>query len=158
MLFTSIILFLQKPVGVHSGRAVAATGAEEFYRLKRFVHRAEIALSLGQLSAKRGSLMRAPLRVRNVGDVVWYNYPCETHTVRMGARLLDVSGERLERDFARGDLPVSVGPGEDIRVDLVARAPRQSGDFLVEIDVVKEGVLWFGEEGSPTLRIALKVE
>ncbi len=158
MLFTSIILFLQKPVGAHGGRAVAASGTEEFYRLKRFVHRAEIASSLSRLSAKRGSLMRVPLRVRNVGDVVWYSYPCETHTVRMGARLLDVSGEVLERDFARGDLPVSVGPGEDIRVDLVARAPRQSGDFLVEIDVVKEGVLWFAEEGSPTLRIALKVE
>ena len=158
MLFTSIILFLQKPVGASSGRAVAVTGTEKFYRVRRCVHKAEIVSSVTRMSAKKGALMRVPLRVRNAGDVTWYNYPCETHTVRPGAHLLDASGELLSRDFARGDLPVSVGPGEDIRVVLLARAPRQRGDFLVEVDLVKEGVLWFAEEGSQTLQIPLRVE
>ncbi len=157
-LFTSILLFLQKPTYAEISHRAAAMGDERALPLQRFQHKAGITSSVAHLSAKKEALLRIPLRMQNVGDVVWYNYPCETHTVRLGAHLLTASGECVHWDFARQDLPLSISPGEDVRMDLLLTAPRRRGDFVLEIEPVKEGVLWFAEDGSPTLRIPLRVE
>ncbi len=157
-LFTSIALFLRKTTAAGSGQPLAATGDEIASPLRRFIHKAEIAPSASHLFVKRGGLLCLPLTLRNLGDVVWYNYPSQTHTVRLGAHLLSKTGDCLEWDFARQNLPVSVNPGEDVRLDLLATAPNARGDFLLEIDVVKEGVLWFAEESSSAPRISLTVE
>jgi SAM-dependent methyltransferase len=156
-LFTSIILFLQKPPA--SGeRDAAATGEERPCPLRRFRHKAEITSSLPRLLARKRERIRVPLKVRNLGDVTWYNLPSQTHTVRLGAHLLTASGDCLRWDFARQDLPRAVKPGEEIGLHLVPPAPTRPGNFILETDLVKEGVLWFADEGSPTLKIPLKVE
>ncbi|NQT83046.1 hypothetical protein HQ563_08485, partial [bacterium] len=133
-------------------------GDERRHEVKPYRHKAEITSSLTRLVVRRGELIRVPLKVRNLGDAVWYNYPSETHAVKVGAHLLNEVGECLSWDFARQELPVSVRPGSEIRVNLVTKTPRRSGDFTLKIDMVKEGVLWFGEGGSSTLNIALTVD
>lgn len=157
-LFTSIALFLRKPTAAESGQPLAATGDEIAFPIRRFIHKAEIAPSASRLFVKKGGLLCLPLTLRNRGDVVWYNYPSQTHTLHVGAHLLSKTGDCLEWDFARQDLPVSVNPGEDVRLDLLATAPNARGDFLLELDVVKEGVLWFAEESSSATRISLTVD
>ncbi|MDP2898999.1 MAG: class I SAM-dependent methyltransferase [bacterium] len=157
-LFTSIALFLRKPAAAGSAQPLAATGDEIVSPLRRFIHRADIAPSTSRLFVKRGGLLCLPLTLRNLGDVVWYNYSSQTHIVRLGVHLLSRTGDCLARDFARQDLPVSVNPGEDVRLDLLATAPNARGDFLLELDVVKEGVLWFAEESSSASRVSLTVE
>ncbi len=156
-LFTSIALFLQKPPRANGGGEDAATGEESPHELRRYRHSAEMSSSVTQVFAKRGGTVRLPLMMRNAGDIAWFNFVSDTHTVRVGAHLLSAGGECLELDFARSDLPRTVQPGDEVRLDLVARAPGRSGDFIVEVDIVKEGVLWFGEEGSPTLRVPMRV-
>jgi len=157
-LFTSISLFLIKPPPDEGERKKAATGEERPHDIRRYIHKAEMASSVSRLLARAGEPIRIPLKVGNAGDVVWYNYPSETHTVRLGAHLLSANGDCLQWDFARQDLPFSVSPGEESRADLIATAPLRRGNFIIEIDLVKEGVLWFAEQSSPTLRIPLRVE
>ena len=156
-LFTSVALFLRKPAALETERPLA-TGDEIPSPVRRFIYKAEIASSTSRLFVKRAGLLRLPLTVRNLGDVVWYNYSSQTHTVRLGAHLLSANGDTLQWDFARQSLPVSVNPGEDIYLELITAAPNLRGDFLLELDLVKEGVLWFADESSPTLRIPLAVE
>lgn len=157
-LFTSIILFLEKPSPASGEQEAPAMGDERRHEVKPYRHKAEITSSLTRLVVRRGELIRVPLKVRNLGDAVWYNYPSETHAVKVGAHLLNEIGECLSWDFARQELPASVRPGSEIRVNLVTKTPRRSGDFTLKIDMVKEGVLWFGEGGSSTLNIALTVD
>ena len=49
-------------------------------------------------------------------------------------------------------------PGDETELRLVVNAPRQAGDYLLEIDMLQEGVSWFGPKGSKTLRVPVKVE
>ncbi len=156
-LFTSILVFLRKPPR-EGELETAATGEERPYKVQRYSHRAEITSPETRLSSGRGDLIHVPLKVRNLGDITWSNLPAESHTVRVGAHLLAESGDCLKWDFARQDLPSSVEPGEETQVVLPIRAPHRRGRFTLEIDMVKEGVLWFGEKGSPTLRMPLAVE
>lgn len=156
-LFTSILLFLQKPPREGEGET-AATGEERPYNVEHYSHRAEISSPETRLTPGRGDLIHVTLKVRNLGDITWYNMPAESHTVRVGGHLLAEDGECLKWDLARQDLPSSVEPGEETQVALPIRSPHRRGRFTLEIDMVKEGVLWFGEAGSPTLRMPLSVE
>jgi hypothetical protein len=40
----------------------------------------------------------------------------------------------------------------------MVNAPTIPGDYFLELDMLQEGVSWFGLHGSPTLRVPIRVE
>ncbi|MBM4435516.1 MAG: hypothetical protein FJ028_10575 [Chloroflexi bacterium] len=50
-------------------------------------------------------------------------------------------------DGARGALPRDLGPGEAATVLVSVRAPRASGTFFLDFDVVQETKGWFSSRG-----------
>ena len=52
------------------------------------------------------------------------------------------------------DLP----PGGRVRMKLAVTAPPAPGDYVLEIDMVHEGVTFFREKGSTPLRLPVRVE
>jgi hypothetical protein len=70
--------------------------------------------------------------------------------------LLDVHGRTLDRDFARCALPRNVGPGETVEATFQFAAPAVPGVFVLEVDLVREGEHWFGDDASPTARAVLR--
>jgi hypothetical protein len=49
-------------------------------------------------------------------------------------------------------------PGEQIELRLVVNAPKIPGAYILELDMLEEGVSWFGLHGSPTLQLSVRVE
>jgi hypothetical protein len=43
------------------------------------------------------------------------------------------------------------------RVALTITAPAEDGEYVCEIDLAHEGVLWFSDKGSPTVRFLVRV-
>jgi len=41
---------------------------------------------------------------------------------------------------------------------LTINAPLRGGNYQLEIDLVQEGVSWFGLRGSPTLRLPIVIK
>jgi hypothetical protein len=66
---------------------------------------------------------------------------------------LDEHGEVLRRDDGRCPFPSDVAPGASASALLIVIAPADAGVYLLELDLVQEDVGWFGERGSPTLRL-----
>jgi hypothetical protein len=64
----------------------------------------------------------------------------------------------IEFDGLRSALPRALGPGDTCRVTMTVRAPQTPGACWLAIDLVKEGVTWFSEAGSPchTVRIDVR--
>jgi hypothetical protein len=58
----------------------------------------------------------------------------------------------LIQDDGRAMLPARLEPGASCRVCLTVTVPIDSGEYLLELDVVHEGVTWFGDRGSRTFR------
>ena len=52
----------------------------------------------------------------------------------------------------------ALGPGESTRVAVEVEAPSRPGSYVLEMDLVQEGVGWFGEHGSPVAQAAVRVE
>jgi SAM-dependent methyltransferase len=78
--------------------------------------------------------------------------------IRVGNHWLDAAGSRmLARDDGRTSLPSSLGSRQTCRVPLTIKAPAEAGQYLCEIDLAHEGVLWFHDRESPVVRFMVRV-
>jgi SAM-dependent methyltransferase len=76
--------------------------------------------------------------------------------IRVGNRWFDRGGV-LVADDARCALPASVAPGTSFDVVLRMTAPARPGNYVLDVDLVQEGVAWFSPSGSPPARVPMVV-
>jgi hypothetical protein len=95
---------------------------------------------------------RVLVRVTNLGTETLPGLPVPDPPIRLSYRWLGRDGSVLVADGERTFLPARLGPGESALVPMTVRTPER-GAYVLEIDLVHEGVRWFG---CP-LRIALDV-
>ena len=100
------------------------------------------------------------VRVRNGGEVVWprRGQAGGRYQVRLGNHWLGAGGEVVRLEDGRGALPYNLEPGQEAEVRLEVTTPAAPGDYLLELDLVQEGVAWFGQRQSPTARVPVRVE
>lgn len=125
-------------------------------------YRAEISwTSPPPASMRAGEQTTLRLRVRNAGGSVW---PARGDTrgmfqVNAGDRWLDRDGARAVNDLdGRTVLPADLAPGASVELQLNVTAPREPGEYVLEADVIHEGVTFFREKGSAPLRARVRVE
>ena len=51
-----------------------------------------------------------------------------------------------------------LAPGEETELPLSVSAQLVAGSYVLEIDMLHEGVVWFSSKGSKPLRMLVKVE
>ncbi|HEX7313221.1 MAG TPA: hypothetical protein VF297_04845 [Pyrinomonadaceae bacterium] len=115
-----------------------------------------------EIPARVAAKSRVEVRVavRNAGGAVWLARERGLSPRQLSAanHWLDASGTVVAGDDGRGALPRDLRPGEETEITFAVNAPQRPGDYLLEIDVLQEGVSWFALKGSKTLRVAVKVE
>lgn len=77
--------------------------------------------------------------------------------VTVGNHWLSAAGEPLVHDDGRTSLPSDVAPGSGVEVELTVTPPSAPGAFVLEVDLVQEGVAWFAERGSTAARMPVEV-
>jgi hypothetical protein len=136
---------------------------ESFWRSAAFPdydYRAEIRAEEAPASMRAGERVTLRLRVRNLGGAVW---PARgdargMYQVNAGDRWLDPVTGRVVNDLdGRTALPADLGPGQQVELQLPVTAPRAPGDYVLELDMIHEGVTFFFEKGSRTLRLNVRV-
>jgi hypothetical protein len=111
------------------------------------------------LRAACGSTLSLRVRVRNIGNTLWLaRSPGATGRVSLGGHLLSADRKMLVLDFLRASLPHDVGPGGEVEVAAPIEVPSEPGRYVVELDMVDEGIAWFGWEGSPTLGVTVDAD
>jgi len=78
-------------------------------------------------------------------------------TFGVSYHLLSGDGEMLGHDNPRNYFHDQVEPGKERFVDLSILAPAVEGQYLIEIDIVWEGITWFKDKGNPTSIVNLNV-
>ncbi len=119
-------------------------------------------LSAVEVPARVAAKSRVDIRVavRNGGGAVWLARERGLSPLQLSAanHWLDSSGNPVTNDDGRGALAHDLRPGEEAEITFAVNAPRRPGDYLLEIDMLQEGVSWFALKGSKTLRVPVKVE
>jgi hypothetical protein len=115
-----------------------------------------------EVPARAAAKSRVEIRVavRNAGGAVWPARERGLSPFQLSAanHWLDPGGHTLVNDDGRGALPRDLRPGEEAEITFAVNAPRRPGDYLLEIDMLQEGVSWFALKGSKTLRVPVRVE
>jgi SAM-dependent methyltransferase len=119
--------------------------------------RAEIAIRLERTALRAGEQIRGAATVLNVGTASWLPGTTPVGGVNLGVHLRSHDGRPLDVDFGRAVLEHATAPGEEHTVAFVLDPP-SPGDYLLEFDLVSEGVAWFEMNGSATATVRITVQ
>ncbi|HEX8559531.1 MAG TPA: hypothetical protein VF668_15620 [Pyrinomonadaceae bacterium] len=145
-----------RPAG---GEALAAFWQSAAYPDEDY--RAEVAAAAEPPRSMRAG-ERAVLRVRvsNRGGFVW---PARGDAggrfpVTLGDRWMDAAATKVVNDLdGRASLAADLPPGGGAELTLPVKAPERPGEYVLELDMIHEGVTFFHAKGSPTLRLKVSV-
>jgi len=99
-----------------------------------------------RLTMRAGEEQAVEVEVTNASQVLW---PVSAESgIALGNHWLSCQGEVLIWGDGRTLLKSPVSPNDKARLNLHVRAPSEPGEYLLEIDLVEEGVVWFKERGS----------
>ncbi|HEV7889147.1 MAG TPA: glycosyltransferase family 39 protein [Pyrinomonadaceae bacterium] len=122
--------------------------------------RAEVTLTNAPASMRAGG--RATLRVvvENASGSVWPGraWKSDAFQVGVGNHWLDAEGREVAHDDGRAPLTSDLRPGESREMELTINAPKEPGEYTLEVDVLQEGISWFALKGSKTSRTRVRVE
>jgi len=127
--------------------------------LPRDAYRARLAIESQSISAAPGQQVPLNVTVENRSPHIWPSLADVggQGQITVGNHWLHEDGDVLQRDDFRCPLPFDVSPGARATVMLVVTAPPKDGTYLLELDLVQENVIWFGDRGSTTLRVSCVV-
>jgi hypothetical protein len=105
---------------------------------------AELTLAQDEHRFSAGEAAEVIVRVLNLGTVTWPWGLEQPPLIRPAHRWLDIDGVPLGPDHPRSAFPCAVAPTRAALVPLQVSAPSAPGEYLLEVELVHEGVRWFG--------------
>ena len=122
--------------------------------------RAEIRVINYSPRLKRREAATIQVAVRNAGAVAWLarERAVAPFQINIGNHWLDGAGRTIVNDDGRATLLQDLLPGDEAEFSFTVNAPRDAGQYILEVDVLQENVSWFGLRGSKTLRLPVTVE
>jgi hypothetical protein len=130
-------------------RAFVDIGKSTFERLvpnRDFNVRAQIEPQADQIEAQTGQTVVLPVRVLNQSPIAFQK---GLSPFGLSYHLLRDDGTLVQFDNKRSFFWNPLGPGEERIIPLQVQAPDKSGVYLLEIDIVWEGVTWFKAKNNP---------
>jgi hypothetical protein len=101
----------------------------------------------GPYATDDGASVKIVVGVTNLSDTVWSSLgPTDRHMgIALGYYAVDVAGARFQYDNARAHIPFVLAPGDTHYMALnIPASLKERGGAFVDIELVQEGVSWFG--------------
>jgi hypothetical protein len=126
--------------------------------------KAELSLTEPPARLRAGEKQTVRVAVKNASDVFWWarggavnNRPDNMYYLAAGNRWLGADGQLVTDMDGRHGIGKDLRPGEQTEVPLVVTAPKEPGEYTLEVDLVQEQVSWFRDKGSPTAKAKVTV-
>ena len=127
--------------------------------------KAQITLPGAPAKLRAGQQERVQVNIKNASEIFWWARGGEQNErsdnkfyLAAGDRWFKADGTTLVTDMdGRHGLLKDLKPGEETEVPLLVTAPKEPGEYILEVDLVQEQVAWFSDKGSPTARTKVTV-
>jgi len=126
--------------------------------------KAQLTLPEAPARLRAGQKETIQVHIKNASDVFWWSRGGEVNErsdnwfyIAAANRWLKADGSLLTDMDGRYGISKDLKPGEETEVPLVVTAPKEPGEYLLEVDLVQEQVSWFSDKGSPTARAKVTV-
>jgi hypothetical protein len=127
-------------------------------------YKAELNLAEPPAKMRSGQKETVRVKIKNASDVMWWAKGAAVNTrpdnkfyIAAGNRWLKADGSLLTNMDGRYGINKDLKPGEETEVPLQVTAPKDPGEYTLEIDLLQEGVAWFSEKGSATAKVKVTV-
>jgi hypothetical protein len=101
-----------------------------------------------------GAHAQGSITIRNDSQSGW---PTIEPAVHLSYHWLAPDGHEVVHDGIRTNLPTEMQPGQQVRLDFGIEGPKTPGVYTLDVDLVYEGVGWFGMHGSATARQSVTI-
>jgi len=126
--------------------------------------KAEVTAPTPPTKLRPGQVEIIAIKVKNTSGVIWWprggettDRPDNTYYIAAGNRWFDKDGKRTSETEGHRGIDQVLRPGEAVEMTLQITAPKEPGEWTLDLDMVQEGVAWFGDKGSPTTKIKVTV-
>ena len=119
--------------------------------------KSDITVTVPSLTVELNEKITINVNVTNRGPLTWPPEAGTKYPIRLGNHWLSSEGEMLQIDDGRAGIIEAVKPLESVELLLLVRAPNKAGDYLLELDMVREHIAWFKDRGSNAVRIPIRV-
>ena len=127
-------------------------------------YKAQISLQDPPAKLRTGQQEILKLHVKNTSDVFWWLRGGETNDrkdnkfyLAAASRWLDKDGKHTDEIEGHNGIPRDLKPGDEAQMTIHITAPKDPGEYILEVDMVQEGVTWFSDKGSSTTRTKVTV-
>jgi hypothetical protein len=127
-------------------------------------YKAQLTMPETTLKLRAGQKETITVKVKNASDVIWWQRGGETNDrsdnkfyIALGNRWLDKTGKRTSDTEGHNGIPKDLKPGDEVEMPLLITAPKEPGEYSIELDMVQEAVNWFADKGSPTTKVKVTV-
>lgn len=119
------------------------------------MYQCRLASPSKRLQLQAGEKMSLPVRLKNFSPVPWE--PFDRSGLMLGNHWLSDDGGMLVWSDGRAALERRLEPGGRAYMTLDVVAPHEPGNYLLEVDLVEEGIRWFADVPIPPLQIPVRV-
>lgn len=132
-----------------------ASSPEQFHPSGSAPPRAVIQPDKTALRAGPNECVKLSVRITNSSSEA---FPHGDRVFGLSYHLLSMTSRSLRHDNERAYLKSALAPGDTVSCTLVVHAPKDKGEYRLELDLVWEGVMWFRDIGNPTAFVNLIVQ
>lgn len=155
----------QEAANTNGGEPAGPPAKKEAAPLSEAAFKAQITVPNPPARLRAGQKETINVRVKNVSGEQWYSRggevnsnPDNRYYIAAGNRWLQSDGQTLVTNMdGRYGLQRDLRPGEEEEIPLQITAPKEPGDYVLEVDLIQEQVAWFSDKGSPTAKVNVKV-
>jgi hypothetical protein len=126
--------------------------------------KAQLTLPDAPAKLRAGQKETVTVHIKNASDVFWWSRGGEVNErndnwfyIAAGNRWLKADGSLVTDMDGRYGISKDLKPGEETEIPLAVTAPKEPGEYTLEVDLVQEQVSWFSDKGSPTARAKVTV-
>jgi uncharacterized cupredoxin-like copper-binding protein len=126
--------------------------------------KAQLTLPDAPTKLRAGQKETVQVHIKNASDVFWWSRGGEVNErtdnwfyIAAGNRWLKPDGSLVTDMDGRYGISKDLKPGEETEIPLTVTAPKEPGEYILEVDLVQEQVAWFSDKGSPTARAKVTV-
>ncbi|HJZ83212.1 MAG TPA: NBR1-Ig-like domain-containing protein, partial [Pyrinomonadaceae bacterium] len=133
--------------------------AEKGLPLSDLAFKARLAVANAPSVMRAGQKYEIRVSLRNDSKVVWPGrQPTWQFQLTVGNRWLTEAGANVTNMDGRAALFQDLPPTETVELPLTVTAPNEPGTYVLQLDMIQEGVAWFGDRGSEVLSLKVRVE
>lgn len=122
-------------------------GIKLFVPDKPLVYRADfLEVNIPEMIQDKKFLV--PVVVKNIGKTTWKNHKESFNAVNLSYIWKNKQGDIVLKPEERTPLPKSIKPGQKIKLQAMITSPTNPGEYVLEIDLVKENEFWFSNVNS----------